>query len=87
MSKKTNSQWEYLLTKDSGDFSALKKAIAMTSEEVIAEVKKAKLLGRGGAAYPSGSKWEHLLHIPETPKYIVCNADEGEPGTFKDQLI
>ena len=71
----------------SGGFGALKKAVTMKAEEVIAEVKKAKLLGRGGAAYPAGSKWEHLLHIPETPKYIVCNADEGEPGTFKDRLI
>jgi NADH-quinone oxidoreductase subunit F len=70
-----------------GGFSALKKAVTMKSEDVIAEVKKAKLLGRGGAAYPAGSKWEHLLHIPETPKYIVCNADEGEPGTFKDRFI
>jgi len=70
-----------------GGFAALKKAVASTPEEIIAEVKKAKLLGRGGAAYPAGSKWEHLLHIPETPKYIVCNADEGEPGTFKDRLI
>jgi len=75
---------EYVQT---GGFSALKKAVGMTSEDIIAEVKKAKLLGRGGAAYPAGSKWEHLLHIPETPKYIVCNADEGEPGTFKDRLI
>jgi NADH-quinone oxidoreductase subunit F len=70
-----------------GGFAALKKAIASSPEQIIAEVKKAKLLGRGGAAYPAGSKWEHLLHIPETPKYIVCNADEGEPGTFKDRLI
>jgi NADH-quinone oxidoreductase subunit F len=70
-----------------GGFDALKKAIGMGSEDIIAEVKKAKLLGRGGAAYPAGNKWEHLLHIPETPKYIVCNADEGEPGTFKDRLI
>jgi len=70
-----------------GGFEALKKASAMTGEDIIAEVKKAKLLGRGGAAYPAGSKWEHLLHIQETPKYIVCNADEGEPGTFKDRLI
>jgi len=70
-----------------GGFNALKKAVGMTSEDIIAEVKKAKLLGRGGAAYPAGSKWEHLLRIPETPKYIVCNADEGEPGTFKDRLI
>ena len=71
----------------SGGYTALKKAAAMRGEDVIAEVKKAKLLGRGGAAYPAGNKWEHLLHIPETPKYIVCNADEGEPGTFKDRLI
>jgi len=70
-----------------GGFAALKKAKASSSEDIINEVKKAKLLGRGGAAYPAGSKWEHLLHIPETPKYIVCNADEGEPGTFKDRLI
>ena len=70
-----------------GGFSALKKSFAMTGEDIIAQVKKAKLLGRGGAAYSAGSKWEQLLHIPETPKYIVCNADEGEPGTFKDRLI
>jgi NADH-quinone oxidoreductase subunit F len=70
-----------------GGFAALKKAAAMSSEDIITEVKKAKLLGRGGAAYPAGNKWEHLYHIPETPKYIVCNADEGEPGTFKDRLI
>jgi NADH-quinone oxidoreductase subunit F len=72
-----------------GGFSALKKVLGSAGdpEAIIAEVKKAKLLGRGGAAYPCGSKWEHLLHIPETPKYIVCNADEGEPGTFKDRLI
>ncbi|MDR1251287.1 MAG: NADH-quinone oxidoreductase subunit L [Treponema sp.] len=70
-----------------GGFSALKKATDMRAEEVIAEIKKARLLGRGGAAYPAGDKWEHLLRIPETPKYIVCNADEGEPGTFKDRFI
>jgi NADH-quinone oxidoreductase subunit F len=71
----------------SGGFDALKKASAMSPEDLNAEVKKAKLLGRGGAAYPAGNKWEHLLHIHETPKYIVCNADEGEPGTFKDRFI
>ena len=75
---------EYVKT---GGFAAVKKAAGMTSDDIIAEVKKAKLLGRGGAAYPAGKKWEQLLHIPETPKYIVCNADEGEPGTFKDRLI
>jgi NADH-quinone oxidoreductase subunit F len=70
-----------------GGFSALKKVAAMKSEDVIYEISKAKLLGRGGAAYHAGKKWEHLLHIEETPKYIVCNADEGEPGTFKDRFI
>ncbi|MDR1576111.1 MAG: NADH-quinone oxidoreductase subunit L [Treponema sp.] len=70
-----------------GGFAALEKAARLEPEAVIAEIKKAKLLGRGGAAYPAGNKWEHLLRIPERPKYIVCNADEGEPGTFKDRLI
>jgi len=53
---------EYVKT---GGFDSLKKAAAMGSEDIITEIKKAKLLGRGGAAYPAGSKWEHLLHIPE----------------------
>jgi NADH-quinone oxidoreductase subunit F len=70
-----------------GGFTALKKAAECSPEEIIAEIKKAKLLGRGGAAYPAGSKWEHFLHINGSPKYIICNADEGEPGTFKDRLI
>lgn len=70
-----------------GGYEGLKKAFTMKPEEIIGEVKKAKLLGRGGAAYPAGSKWEQLLEIPEFPKYIVINADEGEPGTFKDKLL
>jgi NADH-quinone oxidoreductase subunit F len=70
-----------------GGYGALRKALGMTPAEIIAEVKDAKLLGRGGAAYPAGSKWEQLLGISETPKHIVCNADEGEPGTFKDRFI
>ena len=70
-----------------GGYEGLKKAFTMKPEEIIGEVKKAKLLGRGGAAYPAGSKWEQLLEIPEFPKYIVINADEGEPGTFKDKIL
>jgi len=70
-----------------GGYQGLKKAFTMKPEEIIEEVKKAKLLGRGGAAYPAGSKWEQLLEIPEFPKYIVINADEGEPGTFKDKIL
>jgi len=70
-----------------GGYEALKKAFNMQPIAVIEEVKKAKLLGRGGAAYPAGSKWEQLFEIEHFPKYIVCNADEGEPGTFKDKLL
>ena len=70
-----------------GGLAALKKTAASTPMEIIDEVKKAKLLGRGGAAFPAGTKWEHLLRSQRFPKYIVCNADEGEPGTFKDRLI
>jgi NADH-quinone oxidoreductase subunit F len=70
-----------------GGYGGLKKAITMKPIDIIEEIKKSKLRGRGGAAYPCGSKWEHLLHIEHGPKYIVCNADEGEPGTFKDKLL
>ncbi|MCL2129499.1 MAG: NADH-quinone oxidoreductase subunit L [Treponema sp.] len=70
-----------------GGFSALKKAVGMSSPEIISEILKAKLLGRGGAAFPAGKKWEYMARIPDRPQFIVCNADEGEPGTFKDRFI
>ncbi|MDR1040000.1 MAG: NADH-quinone oxidoreductase subunit F [Deltaproteobacteria bacterium] len=70
-----------------GGYRALKKALDMDPAGIVGEVKAARLLGRGGAAYPAGSKWEQLLAIEGFPKYIVCNADEGEPGTFKDRFI
>ena len=70
-----------------GGFAALRKALATGKEDVIAEVDTANLRGRGGAAYPVGKKWRQLYDIHESPKYIVCNADEGEPGTFKDKLL
>jgi NADH-quinone oxidoreductase subunit F len=72
---------------NAGGFEALKKAFTMKPLDIIEEVKKSKLMGRGGAGYPTGSKWEQLYKIEKFPKYIVCNADEGEPGTFKDKLI
>lgn len=81
---KPDSVEEYVKT---GGFEALSKAFKMKPLEIIEEVKKARLLGRGGAAYPAGSKWEQLLAIDIFPKYIVCNADEGEPGTFKDRIL
>ena len=70
-----------------GGFEALKKAIEITPTGVIEELKKSNLMGRGGAAYPTGIKWEQIYVIDKYPKYIVCNADEGEPGTFKDRLL
>ena len=69
-------------------YAALSKAIKdMTPQEVIKEVKDSKLVGRGGAAFPTGLKWEFSFQAIKKPKYIICNADEGEPGTFKDRLI
>src|SRR2546430_8519972 len=59
----------------------------MTPEEVIAEVNASGLVGRGGAAFPTGVKWEGAAKAPGQPKYIVCNADESEPGTFKDRIL
>jgi len=74
--------------KTKGGYSALSKVITkMTSAKVIEEVKNSKLLGRGGAAFPTGLKWEFTFRTQEKPKYIICNADEGEPGTFKDRLL
>lgn len=70
-----------------GGFEALKKAFALGPEGVIAEVTEAELLGRGGAAFPTGRKWEAVRQQAATPKYIICNADESEPGTFKDRAL
>ncbi len=70
-----------------GGFAAIEKAVLMEKEQVLCEMDDAMLRGRGGAAYPAGSKWRHLYGNPNFPKYIVCNADEGEPGTFKDKML
>ncbi len=66
---------------------AIRKALAITPAEVIRAVKTARLRGRGGAGFPTGMKWEFARAAPGEPKYVVCNADEGEPGTFKDRVI
>jgi NADH-quinone oxidoreductase subunit F len=70
-----------------GGFAALRKAIEMGPEAVIREVTEAKLLGRGGAAFPAGRKWDSVARAPVQPHYLVCNADESEPGTFKDRVL
>lgn len=67
--------------------AALKKAVAMSPTDVIQLVKTAKLRGRGGAGFPTGMKWEFTRNATGKEKYILCNADEGEPGTFKDRVL
>jgi NADH-quinone oxidoreductase subunit F len=70
-----------------GGYKSLKKAMNMTSDEIIDEVKKSALRGRGGAGFPTGMKWSFVPRDSPKPKYIVCNADESEPGTFKDRYL
>lgn len=65
----------------------LKKALAMKPEDVIAEIKKSNLRGRGGAGFPTGMKWEFCRQAQGNKKFMICNADEGEPGTFKDRVL
>ena len=72
---------------DYGNYIALKKARTMKPADVIAEIKAAGLVGRGGAAFPTGIKWEGAAIAPGDEKYVVCNADESEPGTFKDRVL
>ena len=68
-------------------YVALKKAIGMTQEQIIDEVKASSLRGRGGAGFPTGMKWGFVPRQLDKPKYIVVNADESEPGTCKDRLL
>lgn len=70
-----------------GGYQGLKKALSLSPEGLISEIKKANLKGRGGAGFPTAMKWSFAAQAEGTPKYIVCNADEGEPGTFKDKPI
>jgi [NiFe] hydrogenase diaphorase moiety large subunit len=66
---------------------AIKKIVTMKPEEVINTIKRSSVRGRGGAGFPTGLKWEFCRNAPGEKKYIFCNADEGEPGTFKDRVI
>ena len=68
-------------------YLALRRAFAIGPAEVIREVTESGLLGRGGAAFPTGRKWDATARQPDHPHYLVCNADESEPGTFKDRVL
>ncbi len=70
-----------------GGYQALRRAIELGPEGVIRELKDSKLQGRGGAAFPTGVKWDAVARQPMRPHYLVCNADESEPGTFKDRVL
>jgi NADH-quinone oxidoreductase subunit F len=70
-----------------GGYESLRAAHDMGPEAVIAAVTEAKLLGRGGAAFPTGVKWQAVATQPAGPRYVICNADESEPGTFKDRVV
>ncbi|MBI5056806.1 MAG: NADH-quinone oxidoreductase subunit NuoF [Nitrospirae bacterium] len=70
-----------------GGYRNLSKALYMQPKDILEEVKKAGLRGRGGAGFPTGMKWSFAMADPKFPKYLLCNADEGEPGTFKDRPI
>jgi NADH-quinone oxidoreductase subunit F len=71
-----------------GGYAAVEKALkSMSPDGVMEEVKKSGLKGRGGAGFPAGMKWSFLDRKSENPRYLVCNADESEPGTFKDRYL
>jgi NADH-quinone oxidoreductase subunit F len=72
---------------DNGGYQSLKKAMDMSQDDIINEVKASALRGRGGAGFPTGMKWSFVPRNSPKPKYIVCNADESEPGTFKDRYL
>src|SRR6185369_6182855 len=70
-----------------GGYRALRKALDAGPEKILREVLEARLMGRGGAAFPTGRKWDAVARHPVKPHYVVCNADESEPGTFKDRVL
>ena len=70
-----------------GGYEGLRKALGMSREQIVEEVKASGLRGRGGAGFPTGLKWSFMPKEVVKPHYLVCNADESEPGTFKDREI
>ena len=73
--------------RNNGGYASLEKSFGMGSAAVLEEVKKSGLRGRGGAGFPTGMKWSFLAKPEGVPRYLVCNADESEPGTFKDRYL
>src|SRR6202011_4785808 len=70
-----------------GGYDALRRAVELGPAGVVRELADSGLAGRGGAAFPTGRKWSAVAAAPGRPKYVVANADESEPGTFKDRIV
>ena len=77
----------YDVYRQMGGYAAVEKAFTMDAAAIVEEVKKSGLRGRGGAGFPTGLKWSFLAKPEGVPRYLVCNADESEPGTFKDRYL
>lgn len=83
----TPDGWTLAVYEQNGGYKSARKALGMTREKVIEEAKAAHIRGRGGAGFDAGTKWSFMPPLGEKPHYLVVNADEGEPGTFKDRTI
>src|SRR4030095_2597414 len=77
----------YDVYRKNGGYASVEKAFKMQPAEIVEVVKKSGLRGRGGAGFPTGMKWSFLAKPEGVPRYLVCNADESEPGTFKDRYL
>ena len=86
MEMKKNRQGAVLFSEYSRG-KAIEKAVSMPREDVLAEIKESKIKGRGGAGFPTSTKWMLTAAAVAEHKYVICNADEGEPGTFKDRVL
>jgi NADH-quinone oxidoreductase subunit F len=78
---------KYDVYRANGGYRSVEKALKMTPDAIVEEVKKSGLRGRGGAGFPTGMKWSFIDKKTTNPHYLVCNADESEPGTFKDRYL
>ncbi|HTA26145.1 MAG TPA: NADH-quinone oxidoreductase subunit F, partial [Bacteroidia bacterium] len=77
----------YDVYRANGGYKSVEKALKMKPDDIVEEVKKSGLRGRGGAGFPTGMKWSFIDKKTSNPHYLVCNADESEPGTFKDRYL
>ncbi|MEP6725989.1 MAG: NADH-quinone oxidoreductase subunit F, partial [Bacteroidota bacterium] len=77
----------YDVYRKNGGYASVEKAFKMSPADVVEEVKKSGLRGRGGAGFPTGMKWSFIAKPEGVPRHLVCNADESEPGTFKDRYL